>query len=123
MPCTRKATRCVAAEDDSSATPSDPHSYMPLDLSYPGPSMVNVSPPIYLCHDFLSAAECDELIGVAEPMLHRSSTLRFESAREDTGRTSHNCELAKYWTQASALLAKVAELTSKPVEHIWNCRS
>lgn len=48
--------------------------YMPLNLNYPGLRQVHEKPPIFLCDDFLTEEECDQLISVASPLLQRSKT-------------------------------------------------
>ena len=97
--------------------PFDPL-YLPLDLSYPGLSKVCEKPPIFVCEDFLSAAECEQLIKVSGPLLQRSKTHAAAGSEATNGRTSLTCHLAKKTAPCPAILAKIQKLTSKPFGHM-----
>ena len=77
----------AAAPPASKPAPFDPL-YLPLDLSYPGLSKVCEKPPIFVCEDFLSAAECEQLIKVSGPLLQRSKTHAAAGSEATNGRTS-----------------------------------
>ena len=97
---------------------SYPGLYLPLDLSYPGLSKVCEKPPIFVCEDFLSAAECEQLIKVSGPLLQRSKTHAAAGSEATNGRTSLTCHLAKKTAPCPAILAKIQKLTSKPFGHM-----
>ena len=77
------------------SAPSAAHAYLRLNTSFPGLEQIHHSPPIFICEHFLSAGECDELIGAAEPLLQRSKTHSARGSEKSTGRTSLTCHLAK----------------------------
>ena len=107
----------AAAPPASKPAPFDPL-YLPLDLSYPGLSKVCEKPPIFVCEDFLSAAECEQLIKVSGPLLQRSKTHAAAGSEATNGRTSLTCHLAKKTAPCPAILAKIQKLTSKPFGHM-----
>ena len=92
--------------------------YMPMNLSYPGLERVHDQPPIYVCKDFLSHQECDELIATAGPLLQRSKTHAVAGSEATKGRTSLTCHLAKHTKPCPLLLKKVQLLTNKPYGHM-----
>ena len=75
-------------------------------------------PPIFVCEDFLSAAECEQLIKVSGPLLQRSKTHAAAGSEATNGRTSLTCHLAKKTAPCPAILAKIQKLTSKPFGHM-----
>ena len=105
------------ASKPAGPAPFDPL-YLPLDLSYPGLSKVCEKPPIFVCEDFLSAAECEQLIKVSGPLLQRSKTHAAAGSEATNGRTSLTCHLAKKTAPCPAILAKIQKLTSKPFGHM-----
>ena len=105
---TETASRLVQTAEAARRAPglSYPGLYLPLDLSYPGLSKVCEKPPIFVCEDFLSAAECEQLIKVSGPLLQRSKTHAAAGSEATNGRTSLTCHLAKKTAPCPAILAK-----------------
>lgn len=106
------------APGDQALAMGNAPNYMPLNLSYPGLERVHDSPPIYVCHDFLSHQECDLLIATAGPLLQRSKTHAVAGSEATKGRTSLTCHLAKNTQPCPLLLKKVQLLTNKPYGHM-----
>lgn len=92
--------------------------YLPLNLHYPGLEKVHETPPIYVCHDFLTMEECDDFIKVAGPLLQRSKTHAIAGSEATKGRTSLTCHLAKKLAPCPILLQKIQCLTNKPFGHM-----
>jgi len=92
--------------------------YMPINLDYPGLRRVHESPPVYVVDGFLTADECDALIGVATPLLQRSKTHAAAGPEATRGRTSLTCHLAKAAQPCPLLLTRVSALTGKPFCHM-----
>ena len=72
-------------------------------------------PPIHVCDDFLSMAECDALIAAAEPHLVASTA---GGNLQSSGRTSLSCMLARTRPECQSLLDRCSELTGHPIEHL-----
>lgn len=87
------------------------------NLKYPG--LYRIPTPtreLYAVDDFLSHAECDEIIEASRPVLQRSQVVTSKSDR-DTGkdRTSSSAFLSRddlWW-----VTTRVAALTNKPISH------
>lgn len=84
--------------------------HLALDLSYPGLWRVHTDPPIYLCEGLATAAECDALMRLADPLLLRSKT----ESGESRSRTSRSCHLRKESVPCPELMRKLRALTGKP---------
>jgi len=91
---------------------------MPLNLNYPGLTKVHDAPPIFVCHDFLSPDECEQLINTGGPLLQRSKTHAVAGSEATKGRTSLTCHLAKTTHPCPILLKKISELTNKEFGHM-----
>jgi prolyl 4-hydroxylase len=85
-----------------------------INEGYPGLHRLRSRPPVFLVEDFLTAAECDELMRCADPMLIRSKT---DSGVSEV-RTSRSTHLRKATPPCPAVLRKVLALTRKPVNHM-----
>ena len=96
----------AAPRGKAAAPPASKPGPAPFDLSYPGLSKVCEKPPIFVCEDFLSAAECEQLIKVSGPLLQRSKTHAAAGSEATNGRTSLTCHLAKKTAPCPAILAK-----------------
>jgi hypothetical protein len=46
--------------------------YLNINTNYPGLQQVNAAPPMYVVHDFLSAAECEYLIREGDCFMYKS---------------------------------------------------
>jgi hypothetical protein len=46
--------------------------YLNINTNYPGLQQVNATPPMYVVHDFLSAAECEYLIREGDCFMYKS---------------------------------------------------
>jgi len=92
--------------------------YMPINMDYPGLRALNTKPPIFFIDDFLTHAECDQLIEVAKPLLQRSKTHAIAGSEATKGRTSLTCHLAKKVGPCPLLLQKIHQLTGKPDGHM-----
>ena len=60
----------LATHDPPPVVPVPPM-YMPINEDHPGLTKVHEHPPIYVVTDFLTHAECDQLIATAGPLLQR----------------------------------------------------
>ena len=78
------------------------------------PLKVHRQPPVYVVDDFLTGAECDELMEVAGPLLQRSKTHAAAGSEASKGRTSLTCHLRKTTQPCPAMLAKIKRLTDMP---------
>jgi hypothetical protein len=87
----------------------------PLNPAFPSLECMHAKPPIYACSAFLDGTACEALIAVAKPHLVASTAGGNTSS---AGRTSKSCMLARSRAEAQALLARCAELTGQPVEHL-----
>lgn len=85
-----------------------------VNLHYPGLHRVHAHPPIYLVDDFLTAAECDALTRLADPLLRQSLT----DGGASRVRTSRSCHLRKGSQPCPSLMRKAALLTNKPPSHM-----
>jgi len=92
--------------------------HLSLNPQYPGLRCIHESPPIYLVDDFLTDAECSQLISVGAPLLQRSKTHGASGSEATKGRTSLTCHLAKRTQPCPQVLHKIAALTNKPVDHM-----
>ena len=92
--------------------------YMPINEDHPGLTKVHEHPPIYVVTDFLTHAECDQLIATAGPLLQRSKTHAVAGSEATRGRTSLTCHLAKTLHPCPILLEKIQRLTNKPYGHM-----
>lgn len=95
-------------------TAVDRGTYLPINPAFPGMQRVHAWPPVYLVRDFLTEAECDALIRLADPLLLRSKT----NGGETESRTSRSCHLRKTTYPCPSILAKVHALTGKPIEQM-----
>lgn len=92
-----------------------------LKANYPGMRLAVANPPIYLCDDFLSPAECDALVAVAAPRMARS---KIGSKISDV-RTSTTCLLphdedAAAGSASAAITSKIRRLTGKSLKCMEN---
>jgi prolyl 4-hydroxylase len=118
-----------------------PTLYQPINLTYPGLTMIHGNPPVLVVHDFLSSQECYHLIQLAYNMDGSSSSTGFgpapvvgsnnssspSSTRAGAGtmavgevssmRTSTTCCLSPL--EVPFLLQKIASIfPTKPLEHM-----
>jgi hypothetical protein len=110
-------------EDPRTQTPTVDHSTaggsrerLRLADGYPGLWRITDGggTPIYLCDSFLSDAECDDLVRLADPLLLRSRT----DGGESRTRTSRSCFLRWSSHPCPSLARKMAALTGKPISHM-----
>jgi len=86
-----------------------------VNQNYPGLQVVNQNPPIFLVQNFLTKAECDFLICVAQDCFTSSNVVGQGVGVVSSSRTSSTCYLAR--EDLPEYLNKVSLLTGKPVEH------
>lgn len=86
-----------------------------VNQNYPGLQVINQNPPVFLVQNFLTKAECDFLICVAQDCFTSSNVVGEGSGVVSPSRTSSTCYLAR--EDLPEYLKKVSLLTGKPVEH------
>mmetsp|Transcript_3162 Transcript_3162/g.6774 ORF Transcript_3162/g.6774 Transcript_3162/m.6774 type:complete len:473 (-) Transcript_3162:2725-4143(-) len=86
-----------------------------VNLAYPGVEALGVDPPIYLVHDFLTHAECDFLVGMADGVWQPAPVVGKGVGEISPSRTSSTCFLAR--EDLPDYMRKISTLTSKPVDH------
>ena len=84
----------------------------PIDGSHAGLRAVCLEPPIYVCDDFVSAAQCSAMIGAAAS----GSGPLPASGGSEAPRTSSSMELGPEW--CDELHARAESLTTLPAAHM-----
>jgi prolyl 4-hydroxylase len=82
---------------------------LPLDRSS-NLRLLHESPPVFVCDDFLGAAQCETMIRLAPPLLVRSNT----AGNITDIRTSRTCHLPRHAPESIACFERVARLTGRP---------
>jgi prolyl 4-hydroxylase len=107
-----------------------PPNYLPVDLSHASWVRIHADPPIYTCDDFLTADECERIIGAEGQRLQRSKTAgddaRAQAAARrakltggpQTVRSSSSCTLHHQWPSMAPLSRKIELLTRKEWTHL-----
>jgi hypothetical protein len=78
-----------------SPSPSPPECYNGVNLQYPGLSVLHAAPPIFTVSNFLSPAECEFLISVAQDCFGPAPVVGKGSGEISASRTSSTCYLAR----------------------------
>lgn len=91
------------------------HVYNGVNPSYPNLQVISQNPPIFCVPDFLTAAECDFLVCVAQDCFTRAPVVGKGAGEVSKERTSSTCYLAR--EDLPEYLRKISLLTGKPIEH------
>jgi type II secretory pathway pseudopilin PulG len=76
-------------------SPLPPECYNGVNLQYPGLSVLHAAPPIFTISNFLSPAECEFLISVAQDCFGPAPVVGKGSGEISASRTSSTCYLAR----------------------------
>lgn len=91
--------------------------YQPINPRYPGLSIANSSPSIFVVDNFLSPEKCDLLIQSATPFMIPAPVVGAGNGEVSASRTSTTCFIAR--EDVPSVVNGVSELLmGKPVEHI-----
>ena len=87
-----------------------------LRMDYPGGKQINEEPLVYLFDDFLSPEECEHLIELSSPHMHRAVVSGGEEGIESDGRTGGAHWIAHDLTPMSGQISnKIADLVGLPL--------
>lgn len=89
--------------------------YNGVNPNYPNLQVIHRNPPIFAVPDFLSHAECDFLICIAQDCFTPAPVVGKGAGEVSSSRTSSTCYLAR--EDLPEYLNKVSLLTGKPIEH------
>jgi len=101
----------LTVQDNPLVTPV----YNGVNPAYPGLRVLNQSPPIFAIDNFLTKAECDFLICIAQDSFSPAPVVGQGIGEVSPSRTSSTCYLAR--EDLPIYLKKVCNLTGKPIEH------
>lgn len=97
-----------------------PANRLKCDLSRGAWTRLHADPPVYTCDDFLSAAECEQLIAMAEGRLTRSLTAGTAYGDAGIERTSSSCGFPHCWEACAPITGKIEQLTGLDWTHFEN---
>ena len=100
----------------SNGAMAPPRQYLPLNPAYPGLTAVHTDPPVFTVANFLSEAECDDLINSAQGHMTPAPVVGAGNGEVSVSRTSSTCYLAR--EDLPTICTKVCALTGCPVEHL-----
>jgi prolyl 4-hydroxylase len=89
--------------------------YNGVNPNYPNLKVLHQNPPIFTVDNFLTSAECDFLITIAQDCFSPAPVVGSGAGEVSPSRTSSTCYLAR--EDLPEYLRKVSYLTGKPVEH------
>eukprot|EP00979_Chaetoceros_neogracilis_P019339 scaffold12165_cov277-Chaetoceros_neogracile.AAC.1 len=89
--------------------------YNGVNPNYPNLQVLHQNPPIFCVPDFLTPAECDFLVCIAQDCLSPAPVVGKGTGEFSASRTSSTCYLAR--EDLPEYLRKISLLTGKPVQH------